>query len=63
MDRDDLKEFRNLKAAYLDYFSKVGEDRVGGNGKIRHIKACLELVKEGKLVRTKSGGFKLATKE
>lgn len=46
--------FAELKEAYLHYFSQVESDCVGGKNRIRHVKACMELVKEGKLKRIKN---------
>ena len=43
--------FQELKDEYVRYFKMVSRDNVGGRNRIRHVKACLELVKEGKLER------------
>lgn len=51
--------FQELKEAYLGYFRQVGVEKVGGRGRIRDFSACMALVKERKLVRTKAG-FRLA---
>jgi hypothetical protein len=52
----DTLTFRQLKKSYLHYFSQVEKDCIGGKGRIRDVKACLELVKEGKLKRVQ--GFR-----
>ena len=56
---EPLLSFEELKQAYLDYFKQVKSDVVSGRGRIRHVKACMELVREGKLIRNTDKSFSL----
>jgi len=49
--------FDELKNAYVDYFGQVVSDRIGGRGRIRDVKACQSLVREGKLKRLRNGEY------
>ena len=56
---DEKREF--LKKGYLDYFQQVIVEKVGGRRRMHHWAACMELVREKKLRKTKDGFCSIRT--